>query len=72
MPLRISSESTPTGLTTRKQADGRAMQEITQGFAKISPDDPVKYDFCLTRLGIRKGASKEEFLRDLGILKGKR
>ena len=60
------------GLTTRKQADGRAMQEITRGFAKICPEDPVKYDFCLTRLGIRKGASKEAFLRELGVLKNER
>ena len=58
------------GLTARKQADGRAMEEITRGFAKISPEDPVKYDFCLTRLGIRKGASKETFLREIGVLEG--
>jgi uncharacterized protein (TIGR02757 family) len=72
LDTHMFSLCTAMGLTARKQADGRAMQEITQGFAKISPEDPVKYDFCLTRLGIRKGASKEEFLRELGVLKGKR
>jgi hypothetical protein len=27
--------------------------EITESFRKINPDDPVKYDFSLTRFGIR-------------------
>ena len=27
--------------------------EITKGFAEIVPHDPVKYDFALTRFGIR-------------------
>jgi len=26
--------------------------EITQGFARLEPDDPVKYDFALSRIGI--------------------
>jgi uncharacterized protein (TIGR02757 family) len=29
-----------------------AAREITAGFAAISPDDPVKYDFALSRIGI--------------------
>ena len=40
-------------LTTRKQADMRTALDITSGFKAISPDDPLKYDFALTRLGIR-------------------
>ncbi|MBF0210287.1 MAG: TIGR02757 family protein [Desulfamplus sp.] len=40
------------GFTKRKQADMRTALEITDGFRQISPDDPVKYDFCLTRFGI--------------------
>jgi hypothetical protein len=27
--------------------------EITDAFREISPQDPVKYDFALTRFGIR-------------------
>ena len=42
-------------LTTRKQADMKTALEITDSFRMISPDDPVKYDFALTRLGIRNG-----------------
>lgn len=41
------------GMTSRRQADMRTAIEITRAFAKFSPGDPAKYDFCLTRLGIR-------------------
>jgi len=41
------------GLTRRRQADLATALEITRGFALVSPRDPVRYDFCLTRLGIR-------------------
>jgi uncharacterized protein (TIGR02757 family) len=42
------------GFTQRKNADKQCAMEITQGFQKIEPSDPVKYDFCLTRFGIRQ------------------
>jgi len=35
--------------------------EITSGFKKIVPDDPVKYDFALTRFGIRDDMDNELF-----------
>lgn len=41
------------GLTKRNQADMRTALEITEAFRRFSPDDPVKYDFSLTRFGIR-------------------
>lgn len=50
------------GLTERKQADRRAALEITEAFRVIEPEDPVKYDFCLTRLGIRSDLDREAFL----------
>ncbi|MFO7554479.1 MAG: TIGR02757 family protein [Desulfobacterales bacterium] len=40
-------------LTSRQQANMRTALEITSGFRQIVPDDPVKYDFVLTRFGIR-------------------
>ncbi|MFC1474950.1 TIGR02757 family protein, partial [bacterium] len=46
---RISSGM---GLTSRKQADLKTAIEITDAFRAISPEDPVRYDFALTRLGI--------------------
>jgi uncharacterized protein (TIGR02757 family) len=40
-------------LSQRKQADIKTAFEITSAFRKIIPEDPVRYDFTLTRLGIR-------------------
>jgi uncharacterized protein (TIGR02757 family) len=40
------------GLTRRKQADMQAALEVTRAFRTIAPEDPVRYDFALTRLGI--------------------
>jgi uncharacterized protein (TIGR02757 family) len=51
------------GLTDRKQANRATAIEITDCFKTVSPKDPVKYDFSLTRLGIRKDADAETFLR---------
>ncbi|MFN2358596.1 MAG: TIGR02757 family protein [Desulfotignum sp.] len=42
------------GFTRRKTPDRQACLEITAGFRKIAPHDPVKYDFCLTRFGIQR------------------
>ncbi len=46
------------GLTKRKQANLKTAIEITSAFAKIAPEDPVKYDFTLTRFGIRNDLGK--------------
>lgn len=50
------------GFTSRKSADLRTAIQITEGFRRIAPRDPVRYDFALTRLGIREGASLDDFL----------
>ena len=47
------------GFTSRKSADLKTALEITNGFRKIAPQDPVKYDFCLTRFGIRRDLDME-------------
>jgi len=41
------------GFTKSRQANMKTALEITSGFRQIAPDDPVKYDFVLTRFGIR-------------------
>lgn len=41
------------GFTNRGQADMKTALEITDGFARMVPEDPVRYDFVLTRPGIR-------------------
>ena len=55
------------GMTERKQANLATAREITAEFAAISPDDPVKYDFALTRLGIRRDDDRGELMSKLGI-----
>ena len=50
------------GFTERKTADLRCAVEITEGFREICPEDPVKYDFVLTRFGIRAGLNINEML----------
>lgn len=52
-------------MTCRKQADMRTAMEITDYFRGISPDDPVRYDFAITRLGIRRDAEPEIFFEGL-------
>lgn len=52
------------GFTTRKQADIRTAMEITKGFKRLAPEDPVRYDFVLTRLGIRKDMSEKDFFTE--------
>ncbi len=54
-------------LTSRKQSDMKAALEVTEAFRKIEPDDPVRYDFCLTRLGIRDDLTPDSFLRGCGV-----
>ena len=51
------------GLTTRKQANMATALEITEGFRALAPDDPVRYDFSLTRLGIRRDADLADCLK---------
>ncbi len=39
-------------LTRRKQPDAEAARRITCAFARICPSDPLRYDFCITRMGM--------------------
>jgi uncharacterized protein (TIGR02757 family) len=41
-------------MTTRKTSDCRTALEITESFRRYSPDDPARYDFALTRIGMKK------------------
>jgi len=55
------------GLTRRRQADMRTALQVTDSFRKMVPDDPVRYDFILTRPGIWKSAGVD-FPIDMGSL----
>jgi uncharacterized protein (TIGR02757 family) len=39
--------------TRRNAADLATAREVTAGFRRLRPEDPVRYDFSLTRLGMR-------------------
>lgn len=51
------------GLTRRRTADRRTALEVTEGFRRLRPTDPVRYDFALTRLGIRREQSYDALPR---------
>lgn len=53
------------GMTKRKQADARTAAEITASFRAIAPQDPVRYDFALTRFGIRREQNLQGLLKHL-------
>jgi uncharacterized protein (TIGR02757 family) len=53
------------GLTSRKQANMCTAMEVTAAFREMRPDDPVRYDFALTRLGIRDELRIERWLSSL-------
>lgn len=40
------------GMTRRRAADAVAVDEITRALQRICPEDPIRYDFALTRPGI--------------------
>jgi len=51
------------GWTQRKQAGVRAALDVTNALRSICPSDPLRYDFALTRLGIRPETDLEGFLK---------
>ena len=55
------------GFTERRQADIKTALEITAAFRTLDPDDPVKYDFALTRLGICNDVDFESFFGAYGM-----
>jgi hypothetical protein len=55
--------SSGLGLTQRKQADMKTAFEITAAFRQVNPEDPVRYDFALTRPGIMNDPALRSCLR---------
>lgn len=53
------------GFTTRNAADLRTVQEVTGAFRTLNPEDPVRYDFALTRLGIQRVRGESDLLPPL-------
>ena len=47
------------GLTSARQPSLRVVQDVTEGFRAVRPNDPVRYDFSLTRAGINPQVRRE-------------
>jgi endonuclease III len=52
MDTHVHRISRYLGLTARPSADLRAAREATGWLSKIEPQDPVRFDWALSRLGI--------------------
>jgi len=55
------------GFTRYRQAHLKAALEVTRAFAQICPQDPVKYDFVLTRWGIRLDMTIEKLKEHMAL-----
>lgn len=58
--------SNKLGFTNRRNADFKTAIEITENFKKIDDQDPTRYDFVLTRFGIRDDFEYPELFKRLG------
>ncbi len=56
-------------LTDLKQPSLRCALEVTEAFRRIIPQDPVRYDFSLTRFGIRKLCISLEDIFGKGVVR---
>lgn len=45
------------GLSRRRTADWKMALEVTAALRRLDPDDPVRFDFALSHLGISEGCS---------------
>ncbi|MBU8922441.1 MAG: TIGR02757 family protein [Bacteroidales bacterium] len=55
------------GFTGRKPNDIRTAREVTAGFRRLDRNDPVRYDFAMTRLGIRRDEDRMDLVSTLGL-----
>lgn len=66
MDVHMHRVSLRLGLTSRRQADLKSALQVTEFFRQLEPTDPVKYDFALTRPGIRSELEPETVFTHLG------
>ncbi len=55
------------GFTRRRQPNLRTALEATECFRRINPEDPVKYDFALTRAGMARLSMARASIARLGM-----
>jgi uncharacterized protein (TIGR02757 family) len=61
MPLdtHVHRICTFLGLNRRRSADWKTARLLTDGLARFSPEDPVRYDFAICRLGVLDRCSRD-------------
>jgi uncharacterized protein (TIGR02757 family) len=61
MPLdtHVHRICTFLGLNHRRSADWKTARLLTDGLARFSPEDPVRYDFAICRLGVLDRCSRD-------------
>lgn len=52
LDTHVARLSRSLGLTRRNRADGKMAEEVTASLRAVCPEDPVRYDFALARIGI--------------------
>lgn len=52
--VHVARVCTKLKLTSRKNVSWKMAEEITEKLRKFDPDDPVKYDFAICHIGMRK------------------
>ena len=65
LDTHIFNIATQLKFTERKSADIKTAIEITKAFSKFNFEDPTKYDFTLTRFGIREEMSCTDLFNDI-------
>jgi len=60
MPLdvHVARQSRELGLLKRKSNDRIAVEQLTAVLRLLNPDDPVRYDYALLAIGLRKNREK--------------
>jgi uncharacterized protein (TIGR02757 family) len=64
LDIHMHRVCTRLGFTQRRAADLRTAREVTGAFRMLRPDDPVRYDFCLTRASMHAPEALEELFRE--------
>jgi len=65
MDTHMTTISTILGFSKSKNSNMKNTLAVTGKFSEISPEDPVKYDFSLTRFGIRDDLTIKELEENL-------
>ncbi|RKY09485.1 MAG: TIGR02757 family protein [Planctomycetota bacterium] len=63
MDMHIFKVSKMLGFCRRKNISLKTAVEVTSRFAKIEPNDPVKYDFALCRIGMSQNSDDQNMIK---------